>query len=286
MTSPVRARLLLIAAAVLFSTGGAAIKTPVLTGWQIAAFRSGIATIFLLVAVPETRRGWNFRIVPVAACYAATLISFVLANRLTTAANTIFLQSAAPLYVLLFGPLVLHEPVRRRDLAFVAAVCAGIACVFAGSAPAAITAPDPHRGNLIAILSGIFYALMLTGLRFLARGSTHASATATVALGNLLACVAALPFALPAAAISPRDLSALLYLGIVQIGVAYLCLARGIRHVRAVEASALLMVEPALNPLWTWLVHGEVPEIWALAGGALILAATAWNALRSLPGEY
>src|SRR6185437_6099657 len=84
LTSPLRARLLLIAAAVLFSTGCAAIKAPALTGWQIAAFRSGIATIFLLAAVPETRRGWSLRMLPVAACYAATLVSFVLANRLTT----------------------------------------------------------------------------------------------------------------------------------------------------------------------------------------------------------
>jgi len=278
LTSPLRARLLLIAAAVLFSTGGAAIKAPALTGWQIAAFRSGIATIFLLAAVPETRRGWSLRMLPVAACYAATLVSFVLANRLTTAANTIFLQSTAPLYVLLLGPFVLHEPIRRRDLAFVAAVCAGIACFFAGSAPAAITAPDPHRGNLIAILSGLFYALMLIGLRFLARGSAHQTATATVALGNLLACLAALPMALPTAAISTRDFSALLYLGTVQIGIAYLCLVRGMRHVRAVEASALLMVEPALNPIWTWLVHGETPAVWSIAGGLLILGASFYNA--------
>ena len=278
MTSPLRARLLLITAAVLFSTGGAAIKAPALTGWQIAAFRSGIATIFLLAAVPETRRGWSLRMLPVAACYAATLVSFVLANRLTTAANTIFLQSTAPLYVLLLGPFVLHEPIRRRDLAFVAAVCAGIACFFAGSAPAAITAPDPHRGNLIAILSGLFYALMLIGLRFLARGSAHQTATATVALGNLLACLAALPMALPTAAISTRDFSALLYLGTVQIGIAYLCLVRGMRHVRAVEASALLMVEPALNPIWTWLVHGETPAVWSIAGGLLILGASFYNA--------
>ncbi|HXS95122.1 MAG TPA: DMT family transporter [Candidatus Limnocylindrales bacterium] len=278
MTSPLRARLLLIAAAVLFSTGGAAIKAPALTGWQIAAFRSGIATVFLLAAIPETRRGWSLRMLPVAACYAATLVSFVLANRLTTAANTIFLQSTAPLYVLLLGPFVLHEPIRRRDLAFVAAVCAGIACFFAGSAPAAVTAPDPHRGNLIALLSGLFYALMLTGLRFLARGSAHQSATATVALGNLLACLAALPMALPTAAISTRDFSALLYLGIVQIGIAYLCLVRGMRHVRAVEASALLMVEPALNPIWTWLVHGETPAVWSIAGGLLILGASFYNA--------
>jgi len=86
-----RSRLLVIAAAVLFSTGGAAIKAASLNGWKIAALRSGIAAVFLLAVIPESRRGWHWRIVPVAACYAATLDFFVLGNRLTTAANAIFL---------------------------------------------------------------------------------------------------------------------------------------------------------------------------------------------------
>lgn len=280
MNSPLRSRLLLIAAAVLFSTGGAGIKAPALNAWQIAGIRSGIAAIFLLAAIPETRRGWNLRMLPVAAAYAATLITFVLANRLTTAANTIFLQSAAPLYVLLLGPLLLHEPVRRRDVGFVIAVVCGIACFFISAAPAATTAPDPRRGNLIALLSGFCYALMLLGLRWLARGGKAEAATATVALGNVITCLATLPMALPITAISTKDAAALLYLGTIQIGVAYFCLARGIRHIPAVQATALLMVEPALNPLWTWLVHGETPTMWAIAGGGIILAATFKNALQ------
>lgn len=271
--SPLRSRLAVITAAVLFSTGGAAVKLASLSGWQIASLRSGIAALFVLAVIPETRRGWRWRIVPVAACYAATLVSFVLANRLTTAANTIFLQSAAPLYVMLLGPLLLQEPLRRRDIAFVAVVVSGIALLFAGSPHAGPTAPDPWRGNLIAIFSGVAYAFMLVGLRWLAR-KHEASAIATVGLGNLLACLAALPMALPLPRVSTADAALLLYLGTIQIGVAYLCLARGIRHVPAVEATALLMAEPALNPLWAWLVHGETPGPWALAGGALIVGVS------------
>ena len=270
---PLRSRLLLIAAAALFSTGGAAIKSASVGGWQIASLRSGIAAVFLLAAIPEARRRWQWRMVPVAASYAATLISFVLANRLTTAANTIFLQSAAPLYVLLLGPLLLHEPLRRRDIAFVAVVVSGVACFFAGSPHAARTAPDPWRGNLVALFSGVAYAFMLVGLRWLARKHDGA-AIATVGLGNLIACLAALPLALPMPRLSAPDISILLYLGAVQIGVAYLLLTRGIRHVPAVEATALLMAEPALNPLWAWLVHGETPGPWALAGGLLIVSVS------------
>src|SRR5579864_4599742 len=117
MTSPaVRSRLLLAAAALLFSTGGAAIKGATLTGWQVASFRSAIAAAVLYLALPEARRGWSWRIAPPAAAYAATLLTFVLATRLTTAANAIYLQSTAPLYLLLLGPLLLREPIRRSDI--------------------------------------------------------------------------------------------------------------------------------------------------------------------------
>jgi len=225
---------------------------------------------------------------PVAASYAATLVCFVLANRLTTAANAIFLQSAAPLYLLLLGPLLLHEPIRRRDVGFVAAVVCGIACFFIGSTHAGATAPDPRHGNLFAVASGLAYAFTLAGLRWLSRKGTGGAAISTVALGNLIACAAALPLALPATSISGKDAAVLLYLGTVQIGLAYLCLTRGIRHVPALEATTLLMAEPALNPVWTWLVHAETPGVWALAGGALIVSATLWNIHgRADPvGEY
>jgi drug/metabolite transporter (DMT)-like permease len=291
--SPLRYRILIVAAAALFSTGGAAIKAASLGGWQIASFRSGIAALFLLAVIPESRRSWHWRMLPVAACYAATLVCFVLANRLTTAANAIFLQSAAPLYVLLLGPVLLHEPIRGRDVGFVAAVACGIACFFIGSPNAVRTAPDPWRGNLFAVAAGLAYAFALVGLRWLARDDTRdaegnaagGAAIATVAMGNLMACAAALPMALPAAAISAKDLAVLLYLGAIQIGVAYFCLTRGIRHVPAVEATTLLMVEPALNPVWTWLVHGEKPGTWAVAGGALIVCATLWNTWRTVPAR-
>jgi drug/metabolite transporter (DMT)-like permease len=243
-----------------------------------------VAALFLFAVIPESRRIWNRRLLPVAFCYAVTLIFFVLANRLTTAANTIFLQSAAPLYVLLLGPLLLHEPVRRRDLAFVAAVVCGIACFFAGSPARGATAPDPARGNVFALASGVTYALMLVGLRRLSK-VTESGAIATIALGNVIACLAALPMALPMSHITARNWAILVYLGAIQIGLAYFCLARGIRHVPAVEATALLMAEPALNPVWTWLVHGETPGSLAIAGGALILCATLWNTLRPARAE-
>ena len=279
-SSPLRNRLLLLAAAFLFSTGGAAIKSATLTGWQVASFRSGVAALVLLLVFPEARRGWSWRIVPVAAAYAATLITFVLANRLTTAADAIFLQSTAPLYLLLLGPLLLREPIRRADLLYMAAVGAGMTVFFLGTESAVATAPDPPRGNLVAAASGLLYAVMLAGLRWLGRRPEGNKGMATVALGNILACLAALPLALPVRAGAADNVVVILYLGVVQIGVAYVCLTRAIGHVRALEAATLLMLEPAMNPLWAWLVHGERPGIWSLGGGAVILSATLANTWR------
>ena len=274
-----RYRWYLIAAALLFSTGGAAIKAVSLTGWQVASFRSGVAALVLLM-LPEARRGWSWRVAPVGVAYATTLVLFVLANRMTTAANAIFLQSTAPLYVLFLSPWLLREPVRKRDLVFAAAVAGGMALFFLDTEQAAATAPFPMQGNLVGLGSGLAWALTLTGLRWLGRRGGQNSALAPVAAGNLLACVAALPMALPVTAWSARDAAVILYLGVVQIGLAYLFVTRAIRHVPAFEATAVLLLEPVMNPVWAWLVHGERPGPWALAGGFVILAATLGNTWR------
>ena len=277
MESPVRNRLLLVSAALLFSTGGAAIKAASLTGWQVASFRSGLAALVLLAALPSARRWFRWRMLPVAAAYAATLILFVLANRLTTSANAIFLQATAPLYVLLLGPFLLREPIRRADLFYILAVGAGLALFFAGRDTVAATAPDPPRGNLLALASGVTYALMLVGLRWHGRQGGEDSGIATVVAGNLIAFLAALPMALPLHAFAARDAAVILYLGAAQVGLAYWCLTRAIRHVPAFEATTMLQLEPAMSPVWTWLAYAERPTSWALAGGAVIVSATLVN---------
>lgn len=275
MSPTSRARLQILGAAFLFSTGGAAIKSADFSSWQVAGFRSGIAALAVWAFLPasrELRRGRIGVSLLVAGAYAATLILFVLANRLTTAANTIFLQSTAPLYILLLGPLLLHERITTRDILFMLVVGLGMAFFFLGRQQSFATAPDPVRGNLLAIVSGVSYALMLVGFRWM--GTQGGSPAAAVALGNLLAFLIALPFAFPVGAHGAVDWAMILYLGVFQIGVAYALLTRAIPHIPAFETSLLLFVEPALNPLLAWAVHGEYPGAWALLGGAIILGAT------------
>lgn len=284
MSPSVSSRLRIVAAALLFSTGGAAIKASAFTAWQVASFRSGIAAVAVWLIVPAARRGWSWRTLLVAIAYAATLTLFVLANRLTTSANTIFLQSTAPLYLLLLGPLLLHERVTGRDVAVMGAVVLGLALFFVEPETASRTAPDPVRGNVLAVLSGVSWALTVLGLRWTARhaGPDDGGATAAVVLGNLIAFGAALPLALPVTASTPASWAGILYLGVFQIGLAYVFLSAAMKHVPALEASMLLLLEPALNPVFSWLVHGERPGALAIGGGALILGATtlksAWDA--------
>lgn len=269
-----------MAAAVLFSTGGAAIKAASFTGWQVASFRSAVAAAALLLVVPEARRGWRWRIAPVGAAYAATLILFVLATRLTTAANAIFLQSTAPLYLLLLGPWLLREPIRRSDIVYILAIAAGMSLFALGAERAVATAPNPHAGNVRALASGLTWALTLAGLRWLSRGKAGSAGMAAVTAGNIMAFLAALPMALPVASASPSGVAVILYLGVFQIGLAYWCLTRAVRHVTAFEATTMLLLEPVLNPVWAWLIHGERPGAWPLAGGAVILSATLMNTWR------
>lgn len=270
-----RARLLVLAAAVLFSSGGAAIKSTSLTAWQVASFRSAIAAIAILCMLRGARRLPDRATWLVGAVYAATMVLFVVANKLTTAANAIYLQGTAPLYILLVAPLVLREPVRRADLLFMGALALGLGAFFMGQEVATGTAPNPALGNLAALASGLTWAGTVMGLRWLGRRSDDPRATQpSLVAGNLIAAGAALPLALPVATFSTSDLAILLFLGVFQIGLAYVCLSSGIGGVPALEASLLLLLEPVLNPVWAWLVHGEMPTGWALLGGAVIMVAT------------
>ncbi len=281
------ARWRMLAAALLFSTGGAAIKGCGFSGWQVAAFRSGMAAVALLLMLPAARRGWHRKQALVGLAYAATLILYVLANKLTTAANAIFLQSTAPLYMLVISPLLLKEAVRRRDLAFMAALAVGLGLFFVGSEPPRSTATNPLLGNVLGACSAITWALTVAGLRWIARseglagGSPAGAAAGATVLGNIFVFVVCLPLALPVEGARFVDWALVGYLGAFQIGLAYVFMTAGMRRVPALEGALLLLVEPVLNTVWAWIFHGEVPGPWSRAGAALILLATAAHALRS-----
>lgn len=266
-------------------------KAIALPGPAIASLRAAIAATALLVMLPAARaRRPSLATALIGAGYAATMVTFVLANKLATGATAIFVQSLAPIYILPLSPWLLGERVHRRDLWFLAALGVGFALLFSDAQPTSTTAPDPALGRLLAFASGIGWAATVLGLRWLGRHDPHrAAATApdptpqaqALVLGNVLACLATSPAALPMPMPSLRDGALLLYLGIFQIGLAYALLGKGLTRVPALQASLILLLEPALNPLWTWLWHDERPGPLTLAAGGVILAATLVHALAS-----
>lgn len=290
MASPTTSRLLVLAAALLFSTGGVAIKAAQLTPWQISAGRSLLAAVVLFVAFPRWRRFWRRGPLLVGLAYGLTLSLFVAATKLATAAAAIFLQSTAPLYVLLLAPRLVGEKNRRGDALLVVVFAAGLAAFFVGDARPTATAPDPATGTLFGVASGLTWGCTLMGVRWLARDMIGERARvgddpagAAVVAGNLVACALCAPLAVGGPMPSFSDALAVGYLGLFQVGLAYVCMTRGMRGVRAFEASLLLLGEPVLNALLAWWLLDETPAGGVLVGCAIILAATVANLLRPAP---
>jgi drug/metabolite transporter, DME family len=260
--------LLVLAAAIIWSTGGLFIKWTTLSGLELSFGRSLLAAI--TVAIFTRREGFGLnRVTALAALlYAALLLLFVLATKATTAANAIFLQYTAPLYVLVLEPLLYKEKFRRRDLVTVLFCVIGMSLFFVGK-----LRPQDVTGNLLALASGVCFALYFLLLRHSrAREVNRAS---SVIYGNLLVVLIAAPAGLAAIPhISLHDALSVLYLGVVQIGLAYTLFTLGMsRGIRSLDAGIVGYIEPVLNPIWVFLCLGERPSKWALIGGAIIISA-------------
>jgi drug/metabolite transporter (DMT)-like permease len=268
-----RSVLLLIATALCWSLGGLLIKSVDWPPLAVAGGRGLIAALFLLA----TNRGLRFHFSRVqvlgALGYAACTVTFCAATKLTTAANAILLQYTAPVWVALFGAWFLGERTTRADWFTIAAVLAGMALFFADNLELANL-----LGNTLAVLSGLSFAGMTIALR----RQKDTSASESIILGNLLAFAIGLPWIVGAPALTPGGWLALGLLGTVQLGVAYWLYARAIKHVTALEAVLIPVIEPILNPLWVLLATGEKPSRLALVGGMIVLTAITLRAVASV----
>ncbi|MGI8735129.1 MAG: DMT family transporter [Pyrinomonadaceae bacterium] len=259
---------LVLAAAIIWSTGGLFIKWTTLSGLELSFGRSLLAAI--TVAIFTRREGFGLNRVTLLASilYAALLLLFVLATKETTAANAIFLQYTAPLYVLVLEPLFYKEKFRRRDLLTVIFCVIGMSLFFVGK-----LRPQDVTGNLLALASGVCFAFYFLLLRH--SSSRDVNRASSVLYGNLLVVLIAAPAGLRALPdINLHDALSVVYLGVVQIGVAYTLFTLGMaRGIRSLDAGIVGYIEPVLNPVWVFLVIGERPSHWALIGGAIIVGA-------------
>lgn len=269
--------LLVLGAAILWSTGGLFIKATSLSAIELSFGRSLLAAITIAIATRREGFGLNRVSAITSILYAALLILFVAATKLTTAANAIFLQYTAPVYVLILEPLFYKEKFRSRDLITVVACVAGMSLFFVGK-----LRPDDVTGNLLALGSGVCFALFFLLLRHSKARNVNRASSAIY--GNLIVVLICAPafFGASRRGISVADFARIGYLGIIQIGCAYLlftlAMARGLR---SLDASIVGYIEPVLNPVWVFLLIGERPSGWAILGGAIIIASVLAHMLVS-----
>jgi drug/metabolite transporter (DMT)-like permease len=265
-----RGVLAIAGAALLWSTGGVGIKAVAAPPLAIACWRSAFAGAALFAVFrPRPRASGTFAAAVVS--YAACLTTFVVATKWTTAANAIFLQYSGVVWVILLAPVVVGDPWRARDATAVAIALAGMALFFADRLETRAGA-----GDLVALLSGVFFA----GLILFLRRDRGDAGVAAAAWGNVLAAAALAPVVWDVR-LAPRALVILALLGTVQLATAYVLFVRGIRDVPAAQASLVSMLEPIANPIWVFLTLGERPSRFALAGAAIVLAAIAGRTLAS-----
>jgi drug/metabolite transporter (DMT)-like permease len=256
--------LLLILTAIFWSLGGVLIKSIDWNPLAVSGGRSAIAVIVLGACFPTLWRKISWRTLPGALAYTATVTMFVFATKLTTAANAIFLQYTAPIYIALLGPWLLQERATKLDWILISLGLGGILLFFFDQLSFKGT-----LGVVLALGSGLAYAFLAIALRRERDGSPEA----VVLLGNLLTVIIATPAMFPVENLN-RNLPWLLTLGIVQLTIPYLTYSAAIRHVRALDAAIISFIEPILNPIWVLIVTHERASAWALAGGTVVLSTS------------
>jgi drug/metabolite transporter (DMT)-like permease len=261
--------LLLLSTAVLWSLGGVLVKSIDLAAVTIAGSRSLIATVIMTFAMRGTIQKISWQTCPGAIAYSATVFLFVVATKLTTAANAIFLQYTAPVYIALISPWYLRERTEWRDWVLVFIALFGIGLFFLDR-----LSPQGLSGIIAALASGFSFAWLTVLMRRQKEGSPEA----VILLGNALTFLIALPWMFPIPALAQNG-PRLLVLGCVQLTIPYLLYSIAIRHVRALDAAVISIIEPILNPIWVMLATNERPSFWAVVGGTIVLGT---SLLRSI----
>jgi drug/metabolite transporter (DMT)-like permease len=266
---------MLFAAAIFWSTSGVLIKLVALHPMAIAGWRSLIAgAVILLLCRKTITLSWSLDSLMAAGCMALLCISFVIATKLTTAANAIVLQYAGSIYVAILAPRMLAEPTDRADWYFLLAVVAGISLFFMDNLSLKGVA-----GIMVGMVGSIFWAGTVLFLRKTRGGST----AWPLALGNFMAAGLCLPFMLRQAP-TAMDWIGLVGLGVISLGIGYAIFSYSIKRVGALEAVLIPSIEPLINPIWVFFIAGETPGRWALVGGSLVLAAVTGRGLITATG--
>lgn len=250
--------------ALLWSSGGLFIKLITLTPMQISFFRCLIAAFVFAILFRQKILKLNPLALLNSISYAAVLIFFVIATKTTTAANAIFLQSTAPIYVLIFEPILTKTRWEKINILTIAVCFLGMILFFMGD-----LTPGDIKGNLAALLAGVAFAAFFLGMK----KNDKQYGEASIFYGNLIVAIVCIPFIFEMNTLTFSDFWKLSFLGVFQIAFAYALFSYGIKRIPAVEASIISMLEPVLNPIWVFIGYGEVPSVYAIIGGIIIISA-------------
>lgn len=260
----------LVLTAILWSSGGLLIKS---VGWNSFGIAGGRSLIALLVFVPffkQIRFRMSFPMIMGAISYSLTTILFATANKMTTAANAILLQYTAPIYVIFLAALLLKERITKVDVAAVFGVFAGLVLfLFEGLNGGHLW------GDALALLSGFTFA----GVAVFMRMQKDVNPMTSVVLGNIINAVICIPIGF-AVSTPTGGMGYLILLGLFQLGLSYALYSYAVKHVKALQIILLTTLEPLLNPVWVFLVRGEKPGWFAVAGGILVIAVVLWHTWR------
>lgn len=263
--------------AVCFSLAGVLIKVIPWNPISINGARCIFAIIPMYLYLRATGRHFhvNKQIIGGAVLDFAMLETFVIANKLTTAANAIVLQFTEPIWVILLAWIIFRSRPRRSAVVTSFVVIAGIACFFYDSLNA-----GGMLGNVLAIVSGIAYAGV-----FLLKESPKCDFECAAILGFAACFVVGIPFYPQETLFTPEILVTIVVLGVVQLGFAYFFLSKGLDVVSPVTASLTSTIEPLLNPILVAIVVGETIGPISIFGAVLVIgAATAYNVYAARTG--
>jgi drug/metabolite transporter, DME family len=257
------------AAAILWSTGGMFIKLITLNAMELSFFRCVFAAIVFAVIFRKDVLYVNGMAIINSVFYAGVLILFVMATKTTTAANAIFLQYTAPIYILIFEPLINKTQFQKINLITIIICFTGMILFFMGE-----LSPGHLEGNILALLSGIAFAAFMIGMR----KNKAEYQFSSIFYGNVLVAFICIPFILDIQSLTFSDCWMVAFLGVFQIGIAYAIFSYGLKRVFAIEASLIGMIEPVLNPVWVFFGYGETPSFMAIVGGIIIITTISFRA--------
>lgn len=262
--------ILLICTAILWSMGGMFIKGVTWNGVSVAGARGIVAALTLLCFMGKPSLKFTWPKIGAIIAYAGTSLIFVMATKQTTAANAILLQYTAPIYTAILGAVLLKEKVHKKDIICIGIILGGMILFFIdGLSIGNIT------GDLLALLAGVCFGCMHVFMRM----EKDNNPIEAMFWGNILVFVIALPW-MGDITFTPINIGSILFLGIVQMGLSYFLYSRAIQHVTALEAVLIPIIEPILNPIWVFMVQGEMPSIWSIVGGIIVIVGVT---VRGIP---